>query len=251
MGDIFTPGKGHMSEKFSLIRGILSKLGLSKEAVDDVVDLIGDFLGSKEEREKPQAKPVFPYHLRDGFLSNAEISFYHVVRTVVGESARVFSKVSLGDIFYVKSSDASQYRVYTNKIDRKHVDFLLCNPKAVRPFLGIELDDKSHKREDRQDRDKFVGQVFAAAGIPLVRVPVQHSYSLQEVQAVLQPYIQLDATQPLPADDDAKQSWTTPHCSKCGAEMVRRAAKSGPNQGKRFWGCSNYPKCKNIVPFEE
>ncbi|MBW6473592.1 MAG: topoisomerase DNA-binding C4 zinc finger domain-containing protein [Anaerolineaceae bacterium] len=27
--------------------------------------------------------------------------------------------------------------------------------------------------------------------------------------------------------------------------------KSGPNQGKRFWGCSNYPQCKNIVQIEE
>jgi hypothetical protein len=53
------------SETFSLIRVFLSKLGLSKEAVDDVVDLIGDFLGSKEEKEKPQAKPEFPYHLCD------------------------------------------------------------------------------------------------------------------------------------------------------------------------------------------
>jgi hypothetical protein len=191
------------SEKFSLIRGILSKLGLSKEAVDDVVDLISDFLGSKEE--KPKTAIEFPYHLRDAFLSNAEISFYHVLQSVVGETSQVFSKVSLGDIFYVKSSDASKYRIYTNKIDRKHVDFLLCNPKAVRPFLGIELDDKSHQRNDRQERDQFVEQVFAAAGIPLVRVPVKHTYSLQEVQALLQPYIQLDASQPLPPDDKPQQ----------------------------------------------
>ncbi|MBW6473590.1 MAG: topoisomerase DNA-binding C4 zinc finger domain-containing protein, partial [Anaerolineaceae bacterium] len=45
--------------------------------------------------------------------------------------------------------------------------------------------------------------------------------------------------------------WTTPRCTKCGAEMVMRSAKSGPNQGKRFWGCSNYPKCRNILPIEE
>jgi len=95
-----------------------------------------------------------------------------VVRSVVGESAQVLSKVSLGDVFYVKSSDSSKYRIYTNKIDRKHVDFLLCNPKAMRPFLGIELDDKSHQRDDRKERDQFVDQVFAAAGIPLLRVAV-------------------------------------------------------------------------------
>ena len=63
--------------------------------------------------------------------------------------------------------------------------------------------------------------------------------------------IQLDASQPLPADDKPQQSWTTPRCTKCGAEMVQRSAKSGPNQGKRFWGCSNYPKCRNVVELEE
>jgi len=83
------------SEKFSLIRIFLGKLGLSKEAVDDVVDLISDFLGSKEE--KPKTAIEYPYHLRDNFLSNAEISFYHVVQTVVGETSQLFSKVSLGD----------------------------------------------------------------------------------------------------------------------------------------------------------
>ncbi len=77
-------------EKFSLIRVFLGKLGLSKEAVDDVVDLIGDFLGSKDE--KPKTPIEFPYHLRDNFLSNAEISFYHVVRTVVGESVSGFQQ---------------------------------------------------------------------------------------------------------------------------------------------------------------
>ena len=99
-------------------------------------------------------------------------------------------------------------------------------------LLGIELDDKSHQRNDRQDRDQFVDQVFKAAGIPLLRVPVKHTYSLQEVQSILQSYIQLDASQPMPPDDIPQQSWTTPRCTKCGAEIpfaslqVLRAAKN-------------------------
>jgi hypothetical protein len=89
----------------------------------------------------------------------------------------------------------------------------------VRPILEIELDDKSHQRNDRQERDQFVDQVFKAARIPLLRVPVKHNYSLQEVQAVLQPYTQLDASQPLPPDDKPQQAWTTPRCTKCGSEI--------------------------------
>lgn len=35
-------------------------------------------------------------------------------------------------------------------------------------------------------------------------------------------------------------------CPKCGAEMVLRTAKRGKNKGQQFWGCSAYPKCKEI-----
>ena len=35
----------------------------------------------------------------------------------------------------------------------------------------------------------------------------------------------------------------TPVCPKCGASMKLREARRGANAGKKFWGCTNYPKC--------
>ncbi|HUW26278.1 MAG TPA: restriction endonuclease [Gallionella sp.] len=37
-------------------------------------------------------------------------------------------------------------------------------------------------------------------------------------------------------------------CPKCGSEMIKRTAKHGSNAGKAFWGCSNFPQCREIVP---
>lgn len=37
-------------------------------------------------------------------------------------------------------------------------------------------------------------------------------------------------------------------CPKCGSEMVLRTTKSGENVGKRFWGCSEFPKCRAVCP---
>jgi restriction system protein len=37
-------------------------------------------------------------------------------------------------------------------------------------------------------------------------------------------------------------------CPKCGGEMVLRTAQKGPNPGQKFWGCSNYPKCRFTKP---
>jgi hypothetical protein len=39
----------------------------------------------------------------------------------------------------------------------------------------------------------------------------------------------------------------TKSCSKCGAEMVLRKAIKGKNAGNEFWGCSAFPKCRNVI----
>jgi ssDNA-binding Zn-finger/Zn-ribbon topoisomerase 1 len=39
-------------------------------------------------------------------------------------------------------------------------------------------------------------------------------------------------------------------CPKCGSPMILRTAKRGPNAGGKFYGCSNYPRCKKTVPID-
>lgn len=40
-----------------------------------------------------------------------------------------------------------------------------------------------------------------------------------------------------------------PRCPICGCNMAVRTAKKGKYKGKKFWGCSNYPRCKGIVEY--
>ncbi|MDR2673581.1 MAG: four helix bundle suffix domain-containing protein [Opitutaceae bacterium] len=39
-----------------------------------------------------------------------------------------------------------------------------------------------------------------------------------------------------------------PVCPECGAPMKCRKARTGPNAGADFWGCTAYPKCKGVRP---
>jgi hypothetical protein len=231
---------------FSILRKLLGAIGLSPEAIDDIIERINDFLFDKGE--KSAEGPNYPYALSSSFLSPAEHNFFSVLRTTVSDQALISVKVGLGDLFEVKSNDPSEFRIYRNKIDRKHVDFLLCDPKTLRPLAGIELDDKSHQRSDRQARDEFVEHVFQAANLPLVRIPVKASYSVTELSKQLQPYLRLAET-PLPVVEVIKPEM--PHCPRCGSEMVLRTARSGSNQGGQFWGCSKYPQCRGIVSVVE
>ena len=35
-------------------------------------------------------------------------------------------------------------------------------------------------------------------------------------------------------------------CPKCGSQMVLRTARFGSNAGRKFWGCSAFPKCRVV-----
>jgi len=43
----------------------------------------------------------------------------------------------------------------------------------------------------------------------------------------------------------------SPSCPTCGKPMVFRKAKTGPNIGKPFWGCADYPACKAVQEVEK
>jgi ssDNA-binding Zn-finger/Zn-ribbon topoisomerase 1 len=44
-----------------------------------------------------------------------------------------------------------------------------------------------------------------------------------------------------------KAKENTKECAKCGAEMKIRVVKKGENAGNKFWGCSNFPKCRSMA----
>jgi hypothetical protein len=128
-----------------------------------------------------------PFGLRDDFLSPAELSFFHVLRQVVADRAVICTKVNLADLFFVSRPNENQG--YRNKIDRKHADFVLCDTKTMRPLCAIELDDNSHSRRDRAERDHFVNEVFKTVGLPLLRIPAERTYNVVELRERLLPFI--------------------------------------------------------------
>lgn len=39
-------------------------------------------------------------------------------------------------------------------------------------------------------------------------------------------------------------------CPRCGSALVLRTARKGPQAGKQFWGCSNFPNCRFVKQIE-
>jgi hypothetical protein len=122
---------------------------------------------------------TYPYRARSAFLSPAEITFYRVLQTAVASRYAIFPKVRLLDLCDVTDRPVNQTAM--NRIDRKHVDFLLCDPTTFKPLKAIELDDSTHERRRRADRDAFVDQIFQVIGLPLVHIQAQSGYDPQEL----------------------------------------------------------------------
>jgi hypothetical protein len=206
---------------------------------------------NQEIANQPVDSPL-PYRINDGFLSRAELSFYGVLTTIVGQNAVICPQAGLGAIFFIPRNSA-HYMSDWARISQRRIDFLLCQPGTMRPLAGIELDDKSHLREDRQARDAFVERVFATAGLPLLRFPVRSGYTPAELAKALNPVLDLNAAG-APKTQGAVTSTATPLvsgseppiCPKCGVPMVLRTTRRGERAGLSFWGCVNYPRCHEM-----
>jgi len=120
-----------------------------------------------------------PYRKKEYFFSVAELKFYNLLRDITPEKYLLFAKVRICDL--IQPQPGKEKYSYFNKIKSKHVDFVVCNQNPITVKTVIELDDSSHQRSSRQERDNFVDEAFLNAGVPIVHIPVQAYYDKNEI----------------------------------------------------------------------
>lgn len=54
----------------------------------------------------------------------------------------------------------------------------------------------------------------------------------------------------IPFLEESEDSIPNNVCPRCGGELILRTAKKGDNAGNKFYGCSNYPKCRYVRDVE-
>jgi hypothetical protein len=67
----------------------------------------------------------------------------------------------------------------------------------VRPLIAIELDDSNHLTTKAKARDTLIESVFAAAGVPLLRIPYSaHGYQVSQIKRQIAELLQAKSTVP-------------------------------------------------------
>ena len=120
-------------------------------------------------------------------LTEAERVFFEALEQAIeGKGYHVAMKPRLADIIRVPNRSGKNGFSAFLKISQKHLDFVVVEKSTSRIIGAIELDDRSHARQDRRERDRFVEEALEQAGIPLFRQPWQREYSVSSLSAALE-----------------------------------------------------------------
>lgn len=106
------------------------------------------------------------YYAKELLTAN-ELRAYAKLKQQADERSLVICpKVRLADIVHPREGDPN-YFSHFGRIKSKHVDFVICNQLMI--VLGIvELDDNSHNRRDRQQRDQLVDAILTSVGYKII-----------------------------------------------------------------------------------
>ncbi|MEM7304418.1 MAG: DUF2726 domain-containing protein [Pseudomonadota bacterium] len=117
-------------------------------------------------------------------LSHAEINFFNVLSVVVGDKARVATKVQIQDVLKHTNFSTTNTRVFGDET----FDFVLHDNLDHSVLCVIELDDR--KAPDRSNApERSYKKLCSVAGLPLVEVPALCGYDLERLGNTLFKFI--------------------------------------------------------------
>lgn len=122
---------------------------------------------TKEEPTGEKELPIEGAYTKRWLFSYNEKDAYNRLKPIAEKMGyAVFAKVRLLDLLEPVKNNP-KYKTYFYKIQAKHVDFVLCDEKLVARHI-IELDDSSHDKKNRKERDAFVDSVLKSVGYNII-----------------------------------------------------------------------------------
>lgn len=137
---------------------------------------------NKKQTETFQAPQIqyqnkMPYR-KKYLLTKNEWYFYKKLKQVTDKYGMcILSKIRLADIVEViPTNNKREWNTYFAKIKSKHIDFALANAENLKIMYLIELDDSSHQKQNRIERDNFVDELCKITGYKLIHTYGEITY---------------------------------------------------------------------------
>lgn len=117
-------------------------------------------------------------------LTKAELNFYLNLRKALPSDYGISCKVRMADVL----SPAEKGKRYSRALTRiwaKHFDFVIYEMRTGKILSAVELDDRSHLKASRKQRDSFVNKIAQQCGLVLHRVRNKAAWSATDMAALL------------------------------------------------------------------
>lgn len=151
-----------------------------------VVIGLGTILKEISKKNKGPGKSENKYHYKRKtyLLTQNEKDFYKTLEEVIDNKYYIFPQVHISSIVYPNVKGKNYYAAL-NHVNRKSVDYVLCEKKDLSPIAAIELDDPTHAEEDRIVRDHEVERIFSEINLPLIRINSSEKFNKDLVRLEL------------------------------------------------------------------
>ncbi len=117
----------------------------------------------------PQKELIARFEVRERFLSDCELQCHRLLSQAVGERGIVCPKPRALETLRVLN--APQHLDEAIRIERKHVDFIVCDLTTGHPQCAVLIDWWDQETEMFRPREQLLAQAFELAGLPVVYVP--------------------------------------------------------------------------------
>ncbi|MBR0238906.1 MAG: DUF2726 domain-containing protein [Thermoguttaceae bacterium] len=163
---------------------ILLLLLIAKGKLENILE---SFLGRKKSESDQVSgsdRGTDNYKRKSCILTQTENDFYGQLCNALyyaGLRVIVWPQVNVSSIIESVGSDSQQRMKAFNRICRKSIDYVIVNQKTRETILCIEMDDYTHNRNSRKERDDFINSIFSSVGIPLFRIIAEPNYNFNEI----------------------------------------------------------------------
>lgn len=160
------------------------------------------------------------------------------LKELVGENILMKSIITFSNRCTLKSIKVKSNDV--NVINRRYVK------KVVKKIYSQTTEEILSVEQIKEIYDKVYPYTQVCEAVKVQHIAdIQKNNKLVEEVSIAE-NIENSSLDNMKTVDEVKDEAQNMKCPKCGNELILRTAKRGVNTGNKFYGCSNYPKCKYV-----
>ena len=129
-------------------------------------------------------KSQYKYYAKSYVMTSRENECFKILNEIFSSKWFVVPQVHLSALLDYRVKGQNWNAAFRH-INGKSVDFVLIGKESYKVICAIELDDSTHNKPERKERDVEIERIFNQARIPLARISKFESMTKPELAKVI------------------------------------------------------------------